>query len=114
MEAYISVDEAWIRGWVETIIPTGYRSGIYHNPVEGDFSESFCEAIAQNNQIAVQAILWSVAPDPGVSKERNAPKFAPALPKCKSNVWVWQYGRDAESCPIDTNLMDNRVLTYLY
>jgi len=113
VERFDNVDEAWIRGWVETIMLSGYRSGIYHKPVEGDFSRAYCQAVAQNNQIAVQTILWSAEPDSGVSKERNAPKFSPLKPTCKANVWIWQYGRDVESGPIDTNLMDNRVLTYL-
>ena len=108
------VDEAWIRGWVESIYPTGYRPGIYHDRVAGDFATAYCEAVTNNNQIAVQSILWSTDPEPGVSKERNAPRYKPQAPSCKANVWVWQYGRDAPECPIDTNLCDNRVMNFLY
>jgi hypothetical protein len=114
VEGFFNVDEAWIRGWVESLFPTGYRPGIYHDPVEGGFANSYCQAVAKNNQVAIQSILWSAEPDPGVTKERNAPRYKPAVPKCKSNVWLWQYGRDAPDCPIDTNLMDQRVLNYLY
>ncbi|MCC3357653.1 glycoside hydrolase domain-containing protein [Bacillus sp. REN16] len=114
IERFIAVDEAWIRGWVESIYPTGFRPGIYHDPSEGDFSNAYCEAVRKNNQIAVQTILWSSEPETGVTKERKAPVFRPHSPKCKANVWVWQYGRDSKDCPIDTNLADQRTLNYLY
>lgn len=108
------VDEAWIRGWVESIYPSGYRPGIYHNPVEGNFAGAYCEAVRNNREVAVQTLLWSTDPSPGVTKERKAPVYKPSSPKCKANVWVWQYGKDAEVCSIDTNLADQRVLHYLF
>lgn len=114
VERFVAVDEAWIRGWVESIIQSGYRPGIYHNPVEDRFAAAYREAVRKNNQIAVQTILWSAKPETGVTKERNAPIFKPVTPNCKANVWVWQYGRDAEAFPIDTNLADQRTLNYLY
>ncbi|MEH7382341.1 glycoside hydrolase domain-containing protein [Bacillus sp. JJ1533] len=114
IERFYAVDEAWIRGWVESIYPTGYRPGIYHDPVEGSFSNAYCEAVRKNKQVAVQTILWSAEPETGVTRERNAPTYRPASPKCKANVWVWQYGRDSQDCPIDTNLADQRTLNYLY
>lgn len=114
IERFFDVDEAWIRGWVESIYPTGFRPGIYHDPIQGDFSDAYCEAVRKNNQVAVQTILWSAEPEPGITKERKAPVYKPDTPKCKANVWVWQYGRDAQSCPIDTNLADQRALNYLY
>ncbi|MCH1623965.1 glycoside hydrolase domain-containing protein [Ferdinandcohnia quinoae] len=114
VEHFFEVDEGWLRGWVESMYPTGFRSGIYNDPVKGGFSNAYCEAVKKNNQIATQAILWSAEPEPGVTKERNAPKFKPATPNCKANVWVWQYGRDSKQCPIDTNLADQRLLAYLY
>ena len=114
VERFFDVDEAWIRGWVESLYPTGYRPGIYHDPTEGAFAQEYCKAVTTNNQVAVQAILWSAEPEPGPTKERNAPAFAPSKPNCKGNVWLWQYGRDADVCPIDTNLADSRVLQYLY
>ncbi|MCA1029819.1 DUF1906 domain-containing protein [Bacillus timonensis] len=114
VERFFKVDSDWILGWVESIYPSGYRSGIYHDPVEGGFSAAYCEAVSQNKEIAVQSILWSAEPEPGVTKERTAPRFKPKTPNCKANVWIWQYGRDAKECPIDTNLADSRLLNYLY
>ena len=114
VENFFNVDSAWIRGWVETLLLTGYQSGFYHDPVEGDFTQAYCQAVQENNEIALQAILWSAEPEPGVTSERKAPKYNPATPNCNANVWVWQYGRDAMKCQIDTNLADERVLNYLY
>ncbi|MFC0270697.1 glycoside hydrolase domain-containing protein [Metabacillus herbersteinensis] len=114
IENFFQVDAAWVRGWVETIYPTGYRPGFYHDPVEGNFANAYCEAVQQNNEVANQGILWSAEPETGVCSERKAPKYKPATPNCNGNVWVWQYGRDAVTCPVDTNLADERVLAYLY
>lgn len=114
VENFFSVDGGWIRGWVETFFPTGYRPGFYHDPVKGDFAEAYCQAVKQNKEVAVQAILWSAEPETGATSERKAPKFNPAKPNCKANVWLWQFGRDAKQCPIDTNLADERLLNYLY
>jgi hypothetical protein len=114
VEHFFNVDAAWIMGWVETLIPSGYRSGFYHDPVKGDFSQAYCQAVQQNNDVAVQAILWSAEPETGATSERKAPKYNPATPSCKANVWLWQYGRDAKKYPIDTNLADERVLNYLF
>jgi hypothetical protein len=114
VENFFEVDSAWIRGWVESLYPSGYRPGIYHDPVKGEFSAAYCNAVKEDNNIATQTILWSAEPEPGVTKERNAPRYRPSNPSCQGNVWLWQYGRDSEKCSIDTNLADERILKYLY
>ena len=114
IEKSFEVDEAFIRAWVETILPTGFRSGFYINPAEGEFSSAYCESIKNNSEIAVQSILWSAAPEQGVTKESRAPRYNPASPRCRSNVWAWQYGIDAPQCPINTNLADRKLVNYLY
>lgn len=114
IEDYFEVDEAWIRGWVEAMYPSGYRPGIYQDPVKGAFSAAYCEAVQNNPLVAEQTILWSCMPRPGTTKEQRAPAFKPAAPKCKANVWLWQYGRDSSICPVDTNLANRRLLDYLY
>lgn len=45
IEDFFQVDEAWIRGWVEAMYPSGYRPGIYHDPVKGEVSSAYCEAV---------------------------------------------------------------------
>ncbi|MBM7603586.1 hypothetical protein JOC75_001556 [Metabacillus crassostreae] len=114
VEMFFNVDSAWIRGWVETLIPSGYKSGIYNDPLEGGFTEAYCQAVHENKEVAVQSILWSAEPDVGTTSERKAPRFHPVSPDCKAKVWLWQYGRDAKKCPIDTNLADEKVMNYLY
>lgn len=114
VERFFDVDEAFIRGWVDSLYTTGYRPGIYHDPIEGGFASAYCEAVQKNPQVATQAILWSAEPETGISTERKAPRYNPTAPPCKANVWAWQYGRDAEACPIDTVLADRKLMQYLY
>ncbi|UII57787.1 DUF1906 domain-containing protein [Cytobacillus spongiae] len=114
VEKFFAVDEAWIRGYIDGMFPSGYKPGFYNDPVDGDFRNAYCTAVENDNKVSTQAILWSARPEPGVTKARNAPKYKPAKPKCKANVWGWQYGRDSKICPIDTNLIDSRLYELLW
>jgi len=114
VERFFSVDEAWIRGWVNTFFPSGYKPGIYCDPVQGNFSAAYCQAVAKDRRVAEQTVLWSAEPEPGVSRADQAPTFRPAKPPCPSNVYGWQYGRDSRTCPIDTNLIDQRLYDSLW
>lgn len=114
VEKFFDVDEAWIRGFVDAMYPSGYKPGFYHDPVSGPFNEAYCQAVAKDSKVATQSILWSAEPEPGPTRQRNAPKYKPVKPKCKANVWGWQYGRDANECPIDTNLIDRRLYELLW
>lgn len=114
IEKYFDIDEAWIRGFVDGIFPSGFKPGLYHDPVVGDFNNAYCTAVANSSEVANQVILWSAEPEPGVSKARNAPNFRPTKPRCKGNVWGWQYGRDSTVCPIDTNLVNSQLYELLW
>lgn len=114
LEKSFEIDEDWIRGFVDGIYPSGFKPGLYHDPMSGNFSAAYCAAVARDSKIATQTILWSAEPEPGVTKARNAPNFRPKKPPCKSNVWGWQYGRDAEICPIDTNLVNQQLFDLLW
>lgn len=114
IEDQFEVDADWILAWKDTIYPSGYRPGLYANPTKGDFGKAYCEAVSRDKQVGVQTLLWSSWPRPGTSGRSAAPKYKPNLPKCSSNTWSWQYGRDAKACPVDTNLADSRLLNYLY
>ncbi|WP_134686605.1 glycoside hydrolase domain-containing protein [Brevibacillus migulae] len=114
VERFFDIDEAWIRGWVDAMYPSGYRPGIYCDPVRGDFRNAYCQAVAKDRRVAQQAVLWSAEPEPGVTREENAPAFQPVKPPCAATVYGWQYGRDSRSCPIDTNLFDQRLLASLW
>lgn len=114
VEKFFKVDEAWIRGYVDTFYPSGYRPGFYHDPTEGAFAEAFCTAANANEKVRIQSVLWSAQPEPGPTDEKEAPEFAPSMPPCKANVWGWQYARDIKECPIDINLLDQRVYDNLW
>lgn len=111
------IDEAWIRAWVETFFPSGYIPGLYGDPTEGDFSQAYCQAVENNPRVQEQSIVWSNRPRPGVTGRTNAPQtFRPISPPCPNNTWGWQYGWDDPTCPmpIDSNLVNRRVLEYLW
>lgn len=114
IEHFFEVDAAWIRGWTTTIQLNGYRPGIYHDPIKGKFSAAYCQAVSASPEVASQLVLWSAEPEPGVSKEADAPSYAPASPPCTAQVQIWQYGRDSRVCPIDTNLMRRSLYNLLW
>ncbi len=114
IEKFFRVDDAWIQGWVETLYPSGYRPGFYHDPEEGSFSSAYCKAASAQPLVRTQSVLWSASPLPGPTTEAEAPAFKPSAPPCAANVWLWQYGKDAAPCSIDTNLMDPRLLPNLW
>ncbi|MBU8904979.1 glycoside hydrolase domain-containing protein [Desertibacillus haloalkaliphilus] len=114
VEHFFNVDAGWIQGWVDEMYPSGYKPGFYHDPVRGQFSDAYCQAIEESDRVRTQSILWSAEPEPGVTTRANKPEFNPATPPCEANVWAWQYGRDADECPIDTNLIDQRLFDDLW
>lgn len=114
VERFFDVDSEWIRGWVEEIYSSGYRSGLYNDPTRGNFHASYCQAARENNLVKSQTILWSAEPELGGTGPENVPKFSPKMPDCPGVVWVWQYGRDIQECPVDTNLANQRLLQYLW
>ena len=114
VERFFAVDEAWIRGYVDAMYNSDYKPGFYHDPVEGNFSREYCKAVANNDRVSQQSILWSAEPDPGVTRRREAPEFNPTKVPCTANVWGWQYGRDSTTCPIDTNLVDERMYNMMW
>lgn len=114
IERFFEIDVDWILGYVEAMYATGFKPGFYSDPGEGNFNSAYCQAVTQNDQVAVQAVLWSAEPESGISKQRNAPKFDPAKPNCKANILGWQYGRDASTCPINTNLINPRLYNLLW
>ena len=93
---------------------SGYKCGIYNDPAHGTFNSAFCQAVKENKQVHIQTIIWSAEPEVGVTSPQRAPAFNPQNPNCQSNVWMWQYGRNAATCPIDTNHADTRVLASLW
>lgn len=114
IERYFAVDAAWITAYINTMRNSDYMTGIYYDPLEKNFQQGYCAAVAENNALANHVILWSARPEAGVSKASNPPRFRPTKPPCQANVWGWQYGRDAKDCPIDTNLINQRLFDLLW
>ncbi|MGE7666445.1 glycoside hydrolase domain-containing protein [Ureibacillus composti] len=114
IENFMEVDSSWIKGFVNYLYNSDYKPGFYHDPTEGGFNSAFCQAVSEEHRVQTQAILWSAKEDPGVTKAKDAPQFNPLTVDCQSNTWAWQYGRDSEVCPIDTNLIDRRLFDQLH
>jgi hypothetical protein len=114
VERFFDVNSSWILGWFDRLILSPYLPGYYLDPTEGNFSDAFCSAATENPQLLTHSILWSAEPEPGVTKAREAPTFNPKKPPCNGNVWAWQYGRDAKTCPIDTNLATKELYEKLW
>lgn len=115
VEHFFEVDEAWIRGWVDRFYPSGYKPGLYHDPVKGMFSNAYCQAAANHARVKEQLVLWSAEPEVGTLGAKKAPAYKPAKPNCAAaQIWAWQYGRDDENCPVDTNLIDKRLFSVLW
>lgn len=114
IERFFAVDEGWIRGWIDAMYPSGYRPGFYFDPVQGNFSNAYCVAASQNENVKRQSFLWSAEPEPGVTSDKETPAFKPTSPHCDGNVWGWQYGRNSQTCPIDTNLITEKLYRHLW
>ncbi|HET7627659.1 MAG TPA: glycoside hydrolase domain-containing protein [Bacillales bacterium] len=114
IEKGFNVNGDWIRGWVDALYTSGFRPGIYSAPDRAAFNEAYCNAVENDEKVAEQTVLWSQEPTPGTTAKNEAPPFRPAVPSCRANVWIWQYGENAPNCPIDTNLLDPRVLNHLF
>ncbi|MEH7094920.1 glycoside hydrolase domain-containing protein [Neobacillus vireti] len=114
IEPTYPVDEAFIRGWVETLANSPYKPGIYgvFTP-NSKLSAAYQAAVSKNKNVQTQAILWSSNPDPGVTAKSKAPAFQPGAPK-NVKISIWQYGIDGKACNIDTNLIQSTVLEQLW
>lgn len=114
IEPTYPVDEAFIRGWVDTLLGSPYKPGIYGVFTnDSALTAAYQAAIASNQNVQSQTIIWSSNPDPGVTPQANAPEFQPGAPE-NVPVSIWQYGIDGETCNIDTNLVQSNILEFLW
>lgn len=114
IEPTYPVDEAFIQGWVDTLLVSPYKPGIYGVFTnDSELTAAYQAAIASNQNVQTQTIIWSSNPDPGVTPQANAPEFQPGAPE-NIPVSIWQYGIDGETCNIDTNLIQSNILDFLW
>jgi len=114
LEQFFQIDEEWIQGWTEALVTSGYKSGIYNDPVTGNFNKAFCNAVKENEKIKKLTILWSAQPELEPTGPQNPPNYTPEAPDCGGNVWAWQYSRKVTQCPIDTNLAYSSLVSILW
>jgi hypothetical protein len=114
IEPTYPVDEAFIRGWVDTLLGSPYKPGIYGIFTnESALTAAYQAAFAANQNVQSQTFIWSSNPDPGVTPQANAPEFQPGAPE-NVPVSIWQYGINGETCNIDTNLIQSNILDFLW
>ncbi|MBW8349747.1 DUF1906 domain-containing protein [Bacillus sp. IITD106] len=110
IEPSFPVDSKFIEGWFDEIKKSSYTPGIYgvFDSKNALFS-AFNKAADSKKDLRKEMILWSAHPQAGITSEKKAPKYGPEAPK-DSNVLGWQYGIDAKSCNIDTNLFKGKLI----
>ncbi|WP_179884821.1 glycoside hydrolase domain-containing protein [Bacillus sp. AFS015802] len=114
IEPAYPVDAEFIRGWFETISASPYESGIYgiFDP-ESALYQSYNTAVQSNNAILKENYVWTASPNVGITSQAEAPEYNPEAPE-GSLAFGWQYGIDAETCNIDTNLFNGELLKVLW
>jgi hypothetical protein len=114
IEPTYPVDENFIRGWIDTLLVSPYKPGIYGVFTnESALTAAYQAAIAANQNVQSQTIIWSSNPNPVVTPKANAPEFHPGAPE-NVPVSIWQYGINGETCNIDTNLIQSNILDFLW
>lgn len=114
IEPEYPVDAMFIQGWFD-----GIKDGSYHPGIYGVFAEEqslfkeYQQAIKDREEIGEQLIIWSAHPQVEITSKEKAPEFEPVAPK-GSFLLGWQYGLDAETCNIDTNLFKAEMNEYLW
>ena len=114
IEPEYPVDSAFISGWFETISASPYRSGIYgiFDP-DRALTAAYEEASENNTALLEENVIWTASPNIGITTKDEAPEYNPDAPE-GSLVLGWQYGIDAETCNIDTNLFDREIVEVLW
>lgn len=111
VEPEYPVDSAFMEAWYKELENSNYQSGIYGVFEEGS---NLLEAYnAMKQEIQENTIVWTAHPQKQITTKDNAPDFQPEGPG-NSMLYGWQYGLEAESCTIDTNLFKGEIMEYLW
>ncbi|WP_161568262.1 glycoside hydrolase domain-containing protein [Anaerobacillus alkaliphilus] len=115
VEPEYPIDADFLLGWFETIQSSQYKPGVYGIFGEGrELTAAFERALGNNEAIGEEMAVWhSSEPYIGITTKENKPEFAPDVPDFV-NVSIWQYGIDAETCNIDTNLINSEIMDSLW
>lgn len=114
IEPNYPVDSAFIQGWFDTMMNSPYEPGIYgvFSP-ESALVDAYQASINENQEIQNKVILWTAYPHIDVTTQANAPENAAEAPE-GSLLYGWQYGIDAATCNIDTNLFKGSLFDFLW
>jgi Domain of unknown function (DUF1906) len=114
IEPTFPVNAAFIQGWYDTLSSSSYAPGIYGIfDKNTDLTASFNAASKENADIKENTYIWTAAPNAGITTKNKAPEYKPQAPE-GSLVIGWQYGIDAQTCNIDTNLFNNKYTDILW
>lgn len=111
IEPKFPVDSPFLEGWYDALADSDYKPGLY-----GVFDEDSNLITAFNDtkkKAQKKTIVWTAYPDKEITKKNNAPKFKGEGPD-KAPIDGWQYGIDAETCDIDTNLFKKEILDHVW
>ncbi|MED1560710.1 DUF1906 domain-containing protein [Alkalihalobacillus alcalophilus] len=114
IEPIYPVDAAFLEGWYDEISVSSYEPAIYGIFAEDEtLTAAFNQAVENNSNILADTYLWSAAPNIGITTEDNAPDYDVEAPE-DSLAYGWQYGIDAQTCNIDTNLFQSELTDVLW
>ncbi|GAA0341516.1 DUF1906 domain-containing protein [Bacillus carboniphilus] len=114
IEPNYPVNDAFIRGWHDALAESDYTPGIYgiFSP-DRELTSAFLTASEANPNVKKNTNIWSAFPQVGITSQQNAPDFQGEGPD-GSRLYGWQYGIDAETCNIDTNLFKAEMFDFLW
>ncbi|KAB2329815.1 DUF1906 domain-containing protein [Bacillus mesophilum] len=114
IEPNYPVDSEFIRGYYDGLSESSYVPGVYgvFDSERALFTE-YAAAAANNSDLQNDMIIWTASPQEGITTKENAPEYNPEAPE-GSQVYGWQYGLDAQTCNIDTNLFRGALTDYLW
>ncbi|MCM3706733.1 MULTISPECIES: glycoside hydrolase domain-containing protein [Cytobacillus] len=114
IEPNYPVDSSFIKGWYQAMSESPYEPGIYGIfDKEKALIKAFDQAAAENPPLLDNTLIWTAAPNKGITAKKQAPEYKPEAPE-NSLIAGWQYGIDAEECNIDTNLFNKDILESLW
>jgi len=111
VEPSYPVDSAFMKGWYDKLIDSAYHPAVYGVFNEG--SALLTAFTAMEQDIQENIIVWTAHPQEGIAAKENAPEFNPQGPD-HALMYGWQYGLEAETCHIDTNLFQSDITDFLW